>query len=285
MITATALIGKFQKALDDDWGYIWGTAGVKWTEAKQAAIEKTTDADRAQARKYGAKWIGHMVSDCSGLFTWAFRQLGGDMYHGSDTMYRKWCVQKGELRKGKRTDGAALKPGTAVFVWNGSKYSHVGLYIGGWVIEAASTQQGVIRSKVTASKWTNWGELKGVTFDASPAEPVTDEKPVIKKGSKGDAVRECQEILKKLGYDLGSAGVDGDFGTKTEKAVKAFQKAHDGPDGRALEVDGIVGQATWWALEHAEKQPETACTVTITGLSLEKAREIVSKYGGEITAG
>ena len=169
MIQASDLVERFQYALNNKWGYIWGTAGDKWTQAKQTAIEKTTDAERAQARKYGSKWIGHYVADCSGLFKWAFAKLGGYMYHGSDTMYRKYCESKGELKKGKRTDGKTLKTGTAVFVWNGTKYSHVGLFVGGGkVIEAASTQQGVITSNVTASKWTNWGELSGVSYSDKP---------------------------------------------------------------------------------------------------------------------
>ena len=165
MITPEALIGKFRQALAEHWGYIWGTAGEAWTEAKQKELEKATDSNRAQGRKYGSKWIGHTVADCSGLFSWAFRQLGGYMYHGSDTMYRKYCTQKGELKKGMRTDGGALKPGTAVFVWNGKKYSHVGLFIGnGIVIEAMGTINGVTTTKVTASKWTHWGELAGVDY-------------------------------------------------------------------------------------------------------------------------
>jgi len=168
-IKAADLVEKFRYALNNKWGYIWGTAGDKWTQAKQDAIEKTTDSNRAQARKYGSKWIGHYVADCSGLFHWAFAKLGGYMYHGSDTMYKKYCAQHGELKNGKRTDGKTLKTGTAVFVWNGTKYSHVGLFIGsGKVIEAANTQQGVITSSVTASKWTHWGELKDVDFDGKP---------------------------------------------------------------------------------------------------------------------
>ena len=165
MITTQELIAKFQQALSEKWGYIWGTAGVMWTAAKQKELEKTTDSDREQGRRYGKKWIGHMVADCSGLFTWAFKQLGGTMYHGSNTMYLKWCSDKGKLSGGKRTDGKELKPGTAVFVWNGKNYSHVGLYIGdGTVIEAMGTRNGVTTTKVNASKWTNWGELKGVEY-------------------------------------------------------------------------------------------------------------------------
>ena len=279
MISTEALIKKFQQALEDDWGYIWGTAGTLWTQADQAAIEKTTDENRAQARKYGSKWIGHHVADCSGLFTWAFRQLGGEMYHGSDTMYRKWCTDHGELKKGARTDGRTLKPGTAVFVFNGEKYSHVGLFIGGgWVIEAANTQSGVIKSKVTASKWKYWGELKGVDYAAAdpagqlPEEDAKDDAmPTLRKGSKGDAVKQLQTLLKQRGYSLGSWGVDGDFGKATEAAVKQFQRDW------GLEVDGIAGPQTWKMLMSTPAKAVTY-TVEIPGLDLKTAQKICAEY-------
>ena len=247
MIKAEALIAKFQQALEEKWGYIWGTAGEKWTAEKQKELEKTTDANRAQGRQYGSKWIGHRVADCSGLFSWAFKQLGGTIYHGSDTMYRKYCVNKGELSKGKRTDRGTLKPGTAVFVWNGSSYSHVGLYAGGGiVIEAMSTLKGVTTTKVTAGKWTHWGEVTGVDYAGDNAELRmqnaelnAENRLTIRRGSKGETVAEMQGVLERLGYDLGSCGVDGDFGRMTEKAVKAFQKDH------GLKTDGICGPRTW----------------------------------------
>ena len=185
MIKAEALIAKFQQALEEKWGYIWGTAGEKWTAEKQKELEKTTDANRAQGRQYGSKWIGHRVADCSGLFSWAFKQLGGTIYHGSDTMYRKFCVNKGELNKGKRTDRGTLKPGTAVFVWNGSSYSHVGLYAGnGIVIEAMSTLKGVTTTKVTAGKWTHWGELAGIDYvNAGQNEQFYDRRDQSSQGN------------------------------------------------------------------------------------------------------
>lgn len=289
VITTAALIEKFKQALADDWGYIWGTEGELWTAAKQAALDKTTDENRANSRKYGGQWIGHRVSDCSGMFYWAFKQLGGKMYHGSDTMYRKWCTANGQLKKGARTDGQGLKPGTAVFVWKESKgkYTHVGLYIGGgMVIEAAGAKQGVIKGKVTASKWTNWGELKGVDYTGTAPEPAPEpepeKKPTLKRGSKGPYVVECQEDLIALGYDVGPSGADGKFGTNTEKAVKSFQRDHDGPDGKALKVDGIVGQATWWALDEAMKHPVPVkkYSVIIPGLTYAQAQEIANKYPG-----
>ena len=165
MISADDLIAKFRYALDNAWGYIYGTAGVKWTEARQKSVTNE------MAKKYGAQWIGHMVADCSGLFTWAFKELGGTMYHGSDTMFRKYTTASGELKAGKRSDGQTLQPGTAVFVWkeDDKKYGHVGLYVGdGWVIEAASTQKGVIKSKVSDKKWEFWGELRGLDYKPTP---------------------------------------------------------------------------------------------------------------------
>ena len=61
----------------------------------------------------------------------------------------------------------------------------------------------------------------------------------LKKGSKGDDVIALQHLLNVEGYKL---TIDGDFGAKTETAVKMYQKAH------GLEDDGIVGDKTWTAL-------------------------------------
>ena len=284
MIASADLIAKFRHALDNDWGYIWGTAGDKWTAAKQANIEKTKDADREGSRKYGSQWIGHMVADCSGLFSWAFRELGGKIYHGSDTMYRKYTEAKGQLKNGVRTDGEGLKPGTAVFIWKEAKgkYTHVGLYVGdGMVIEAAGAKSGVIKGKVTASKWTHWGELKGVDYsgekpDPKPEPEPEDEYPTIKRGSKGKWVTLAQVKLISAGYSCGPQGADGDFGSNTEKAVKDFQREHCGPDGRALTMDGIIGPATWWALNSAPQR--ITYTVTIRNLTTEQKDKLLKEY-------
>lgn len=294
VITTAALIEKFKQALAEKWGYIWGTAGELWTAAKQKQLEQTTDADRANSRKYGSKWIGHKVADCSGLFSWAFKQLGGYMYHGSDTMFRKYCTEKGELKNGARTDGQGLKPGTAVFVWNAEKkkYTHVGLNVGnGLVIEAAGARQGVISGKVTNTKWTHWGELKGVDYsgtapDPAPAPaPEPAKRPTIRKGNRNQYVKELQTDLDKLGYSLGICGIDGDFGTATEKAVKEFQRDH------GLAQDGICGPKTWTALQKTVDQlkpqpkPAKKYTLIISGLDKTQAeaiKAVAANYPGAV---
>lgn len=187
-VKAADVIAIFKTALSEKWGYVWGQTHVKWDATRQAAYAKAkaSNPDCKNSIKYGPKWYGHWVTDCSGLFSYAFSHLGGYMYHGSNTMYNKYCTSKGALKNGKRTDGKELKPGTAVFCYNETKKnrSHVGLYIGnGEVIEAKGAQYGVVKSKVTDSKWDDWGELKGCDYNVAPTpDPKPTPTPTPEKG-------------------------------------------------------------------------------------------------------
>lgn len=67
--------------------------------------------------------------------------------------------------------------------------------------------------------------------EPAPAPKVTTSKPVLKVGSKGEAVKEWQKVV--------SVTADGDFGHNTENATKIWQKSH------GLTADGIVGPKTW----------------------------------------
>ena len=188
MIKAADLIEKFKYALSDHWGYIYGTAGVMWTKAKQQAKVnymvskygenwknnadiKNTDNQKEKgyynAALYGSKWIDHMVADCSGMFAWAFAQLGGSIAHGSNSIYDRYCSKKGKITD---TNRKSIKPGTAVFTGTEASHGHIGLFVGNnTVIEASGTQAGVCTSKLNTSKWTYWGELKNVSYPAQEA--------------------------------------------------------------------------------------------------------------------
>lgn len=102
---------------------------------------------------------------------------------------------------------------------------------------------------------------------------TTVTRSTLRKGDKGDPVKELQELLLQHDYILPKYGADGDYGSETVNAVKAFQKAN------GLEVDGVTGAKTWAALEQ-ENVKEPAYTVQIAGLTLAKANEIIAKYGG-----
>ena len=304
---ASVFISWLLYTLVENWGYIWGKCGILWTQARQKNLESkyNSDPDKYSDYKYGAlygaRWIGHYVADCANLLRWAAKKSGDESVHsGSNLIWQCDLAKKGELRNGKRTDGEPLKPGSFVFTGTQNSHGHVGAYIGNDdVIEDSGTKTGVIKSKITDSKWTWWGEKKGMEFDvkdgevvlpaetpenganqpSDPADDKTDTQtlPTLRKGDKGDSVRYLQTLLMERGYDLGKWGVDGDFGNQTETAVKRFQRDWD------LTQDGVVGKKTWDTLLSTLEKPKFY-TVTISRLTSEKADEIVKKYGGTKTA-
>lgn len=97
------------------------------------------------------------------------------MYHGSNTMYRKYTVKKGKI------DEINLVPGMAVFKrrdWTSAQSSngwyetspgdmyHVGLYIGnGLVVEAQGKKTGVVITKINT--WHYAAELIDTIYDAT----------------------------------------------------------------------------------------------------------------------
>ena len=58
-------------------------------------------------------------------------------------------------------------------------------------------------------------------------------------GSSGEDVKKLQNALNSVGYSL---DVDGQFGVKTQAAVRDYQKKNN------LSVDGIAGEKTWGSL-------------------------------------
>lgn len=72
-----------------------------------------------------------------------------------------------------------------------------------------------------------------------PYAPYPRPTGLVVSGMKGSSVGWVQYTLHEwLGYDIGSAGVDCDFGEDTKAAVMNFQRDH------GLEDDGIVGDLT-----------------------------------------
>ena len=67
----------------------------------------------------------------------------------------------------------------------------------------------------------------------------------VQKGSQGASVLLLQRLLRGMGYRDADKKVlerDGDFGSKTEYALKTFQKK------QGLDADGIAGTKTWGAM-------------------------------------
>jgi peptidoglycan hydrolase-like protein with peptidoglycan-binding domain len=79
-------------------------------------------------------------------------------------------------------------------------------------------------------------------YAAVEPKTVAIEVEVLKKGSRGEAVKALQRLLIGNGLGCGNAGVDGIFGNDTVTAAKEFQRRN------GLTCDGIVGKDTWGKL-------------------------------------
>ena len=132
----------------------------------------------------------------------------------------------------------------------GKPMGHTGIRLrDGRTVDARGHKAGTVLSPSIASLgWTDYAILPGQTEEV--ADVPANTRPTLRRGDKGDAVRELQTMLVAQGYDLPGSGIDGDYGPETRGAVLAFQ------DDRGLKMDGIVGPETWAALESEEEKAE-----------------------------
>ena len=221
--------------------YWYGTYG-------QAASQSLYNSKKKQYPSY-YEWSyagesGVKVHDCVGLikgYLWCDDHsdltptYNAAQDKSANGMYAA-CTKRGSI------SSLPEVPGVLVFMDH-----HVGVYIGGgYVVEARGHNYGVVKTKLSSRRWANWGYCPYITYESTEEEKegvVKVELSVLKKGAKGDEVKALQALLIGYGYKMENNGktygVDGSFGTATENAVKAYQKAN------GLSVDGSCGPKTW----------------------------------------
>lgn len=279
MIPVSDLYTACETMLRDAWGYIWGTAGIEWTQARQDA------ATDEMARKYGARWIGHMVADCSGVFVYIWKRHGLSIAHGSNSIARKSCGPMGK----------EPRPGYAAFKWRAKdtdKYPdgkgdfyHIGLVAqdGKTVYEARGTKEGFTTSAVSAWQW--FAPLKDVSYEDG-GQAMTPYNAVVSTASGSLNMRSGPGLSYPITFKLpkgtpvtvlieyasGWAFIDED-GTQGYVALKyltrvngpeSAQDAPDAPDGeitapavctRLRRADGVeIALAGLW--EVVTKPPD-----------------------------
>ncbi len=120
----------------------------------------------------------------------------------------------------------------------------------------------------TATPGQNQNQNQSPTSPPVPTTPPKTATPkpqqddgVLRSGSSGDSVWQLQEKLKELGYYTGT--VDGDYGSGTTNAVKAFQEVNK------LYSDGIAGKQTQDALYsyYAIPKPKNSGSSSSSGSS------------------
>lgn len=127
-----------------------------------------------------------------------------------------------------------------------------------------------IDTRTTKAFWYGQAQVYRSTFGGSSSTTTNNSTTsssstssgykTLSSGSRGNAVEELQENLNSLGYSCGIA--DGDYGAKTENAVREFQRKN------GLSVDGIAGPKTLEAIDKKISSSGTKIKVTANLLNV-----------------
>lgn len=146
------------------WGYVWGTYGRVLSERLfTTKLEQYPDHVGIYEDFIRANWLGKRTADCIGLikgYGWFDPDTGEIRYAangmpdiGAGQMYRA-ATEKGVISTIPEIPGLA--------VWHAG---HIGIYIGGGeVIEAMGTKYGVVKTKLSARRFTHWLKIPYITY-------------------------------------------------------------------------------------------------------------------------
>jgi hypothetical protein len=155
---------------------------------------------------------------------------------------------------------------------------HVGVYVGnGYVIEERGFNYGCQKTKLKDRKWLHWYKLPFIIYGEGTSTGRELGDRLLKKGMTGTDVVELQTLLTQLNYL--NDKIDGDFGAKTEEAVKKFQKAEQ------LEVDGEYGEKSHKALMEAigDDEPDVEEEESSTPVKPETETPITKEIKLQVT--
>lgn len=222
-------------------GYIMGATGQdpkKWSKNSWWFTQYDKNAKQKAKALYWREHA-HRVWDCNGMSEGIYKDYAGvDINTKARFNYSQWCSQKGTgmIPTYKRVPGMAVfwgdngKPGTIHHVAYLYKPVIEGHPEGNWyIIEARGVMYGVVMTKLYSRNPNFWGKMDKY-FDYGDTITSTTTTPkyslgdrILKRGMFGNDVVELQELLISLNYNLPKYGSDGDFGSETESAVRAFQ--------------------------------------------------------------
>ncbi|MFD0865629.1 C40 family peptidase, partial [Tessaracoccus lubricantis] len=122
---------------------------------ESAGSGRAQDVVNAALSKVGKRYVwgtsGENTFDCSGLTSWAYRQIGVNLSRSSRTQWSS---------AGYKVSKSELKPGDLVFYY--SPVSHVGIYIGnGKIVDAANPRTGVRVASLNSMPFTGARRVVG----------------------------------------------------------------------------------------------------------------------------
>ena len=153
-----------QMAYDNKWGYVWGSHGNVLTANELKRLEKTFGSHVTDKEEYiKSHWLGRRTSDCVGLikgYGW-YDETSGTIKYGTNGM--KDVTADGMFNAAVEKGSISTMPDIpGIAVWH---QGHIGVYIGnGYVIHAANTYDGVIKTPITSSGWTHWLKVPYINY-------------------------------------------------------------------------------------------------------------------------
>lgn len=160
-----------EQLLKDKTGYIYGTAGVLCTQKViDQCIQRFPD-NAAITRRYGPQWIGHNVTDCSGVPLPIARRYGIRLPHGSSSLVRQGYIV--DCGPDPHPGWAALADPTPDTPDN----KHIG-YVGEdgeTIYECRGTKDGFVKSSIHDKRWTKYGRMTFIDYGEGSVEPLPDD--------------------------------------------------------------------------------------------------------------
>ena len=153
-----------QMAYDNKWGYVWGSHGNVLTANELKRLKKTFGSHVTDKEEYiKSHWLGRRTSDCVGLikgYGW-YDETSGTIKYGTNEM--KDVTADGMFNAAVEKGPISIMPDIpGIAVWH---QGHIGVYIGnGYVIHAANTYDGVIKTPITSSGWTHWLKVPYINY-------------------------------------------------------------------------------------------------------------------------
>ncbi|HRI66230.1 MAG TPA: peptidoglycan-binding domain-containing protein [Polyangium sp.] len=260
------------------WGYIaaslsngsWlfrGLATMNGLPASSVANLKPRGKTRLLLRKrsdksllYRGPWLDMQAEGLP--ISWLLRSLRGTPHF--DSIEPMWCINSpglGGKAEQPLLDCSGDAKGNANMSWNPAQGAHnrpispttwktADVYPASRPTNTSQSTEESSSTNASNASPSTAPAPKGILENA-PIAGITELEDIaagrasaMRKGASGEGVKALQRALIQLKY-LSNSPPDGDFGPRTEMAVKAFQSY------KKLTADGIVGKGTLAAMDAA----------------------------------
>lgn len=199
MYTNIGLVEHCERALVEDWGYVYGTYGKVLTE--KYLDQKYTQYPKQIGKHLDfikANNIGKRTVDCVNLiksYLWWDDLKNNPSYSiRYDKVDGVWMSADGSFTVGKEKDDISSLPelpGVCVYY-----KGHIGVYIGnGEVIEARGTKYGVVKTKLKDRPWTHWLKYSSIEY-----LDETNHKAIIQNRCQFSHPEAVWEVIDMHGY-------------------------------------------------------------------------------------